>query len=238
MIRLFNRLSSMAPATTYSRLLVAPEFLRKSIYHLIDREIAHRKNGKEARVRIKCNSITDPAVITKLYEASHSGVAIDLFVRGICCLRPGLPGISENITVTSIVGRFLEHSRVLWFLNDGESEMFVGSADLMGRNLDRRVENFFPILDANHRAWLEKYVFNALDADTVKKRILRTDGSWARATSEDGKAEYNAQEAVLQALTRRMEDFSRPTPKLITPDESSRHLNRLVKAATKHKNFF
>ncbi len=133
LVRLFNRLTAIAPATTYNRLLIAPEFLRPSIYQMIDREMKHRKAGKEAHLKIKCNSITDPALITKLYEASHSGVKIELLVRGICCLRPGVKDISENISVSSIIGRFLEHARVMWFRNGGEHEMYIGSADLMGR---------------------------------------------------------------------------------------------------------
>ena len=133
LIRLFNRLTAVAPSTTYQQLLIAPEFLRPSLYKLIEREIQHRKVGKEAHVKIKCNSITDPALITKLYEASHSGVKVELLVRGMCCLRPGVKDISENISVSSVIGRFLEHARVLWFLNDGAPETYVGSADLMGR---------------------------------------------------------------------------------------------------------
>ncbi len=144
LVRLFNRLTAIAPSTSYTKLMIAPEFMRKSLVSLIDREIVHAKTTS-AHIKIKCNLLTDAELITKLYEASHAGVKIDLIVRGVCCLRPGLKDISENISVSSVVGRFLEHSRLIWVRNGGDSELFVGSADIMARNLDRRVECFFPV---------------------------------------------------------------------------------------------
>ena len=151
---LFNYLTGYSKQRHYRKLLVAPVNLRNSIANLIRREIVHKKAGRPARLVFKMNALTDPQMVRLLYEASQAGVEVDLILRGICCLRPGVPGISETIRVTSIVGRFLEHSRVLYFANGGNEEIFLGSADLMERNLDRRVEVLFPILDptiaANH----------------------------------------------------------------------------------------
>jgi polyphosphate kinase len=146
--RLFNRLTGYAPATEYQRLLVAPEYLHPSIIHLIDNEIAAAHEGKPARMILKMNQLEEDRVIQKLYEASLAGVRIDLIVRGICCLRPGVPGLSDNIRVTSIVGRYLEHSRIFYFQNaPTEQRLYLGSADLMRRNLHNRVEVVFPVLD-------------------------------------------------------------------------------------------
>lgn len=147
-LRLFNRLTGYAPETAYKRLLVAPEYLRDTIIALIDNETAAARRGEDARLIFKMNQLEEDLVIQKLYEASQAGVRIDLIVRGLCCLRPGLPGLSENITVKSIVGRYLEHSRIYYFRNAPEhQQMYLGSADLMRRNLHNRVEVVFPILD-------------------------------------------------------------------------------------------
>src|SRR4029434_8820880 len=133
--------------TQFRALLVAPVQLRNRLTELIDREAEHARNARPARIVIKVNSVTDDQMIRALYRASQAGVPIDLIVRGICSLRPGIPGISDNIRVRSIVGRFLEHSRMFWFLNGGQEEMFIGIADLMERNLERRVETMTPIRD-------------------------------------------------------------------------------------------
>ena len=230
MTRLFNRLTAIAPGTRYADLIIAPEFLRLRLYALLEREIQHRKAGKESRVRIKCNSVTDPAIITKLYEASHAGVQIDLLVRGICCLRPGVKDISENIRVTSVIGRFLEHSRVLWFWNDGSPEVFVGSADLMGRNLDRRVENYFPVVEPVLQKWIETYVLELQLADNQKKRILMPDGTWVREECSEDTKKINSQEHAITALVRRTEDF---VERKTNADGPTQSLKKLVKAATK-----
>ncbi len=229
LIRLFNRLTAIAPATTYTRLLIAPEFLRASLIWLIDREIRHVGTGT-AHVKIKCNSLTDPALITKLYEASHAGVKVELLVRGVCCLRPGVKEISENISVSSVVGRFLEHARVIWVRNGGSGEVFIGSADLMARNLDRRVESYFPILDDRHRAWIEKYVFDLAFADNQKRRVLQSDGTWARVPVPQGTVPINCQEMSVQQLVKKHLDFEN---RAADGDAPNATLKKLVKAATK-----
>ncbi len=174
-------------------------------------------------------------------DVSHLPFAQTIFVflrasvsMGFALTASFFADVSENISVTSVVGRFLEHSRVMWFLNDGAPEVYVGSADLMGRNLDRRVENFFPILDPANMAWIDKYVLGALESDTEKKRVLLSDGTWIREARGD-KPEFSAQDAVLQALTKKFEDFNEPkkSVKADSSDESTRKLNKLVKAATK-----
>jgi polyphosphate kinase len=227
LIRLFNRLTAIAPSTTYTRLLIAPEFMRDWLISLIDREIQHGKKCS-AHVRIKCNTLTDPALITKLYEASHAGVKIELIVRGVCCLRPGVKDISENISVSSVVGRFLEHSRVIWVRNGGEPEVFIGSADLMARNLERRVESYFPILDPAGREWIEKWIFELTLSDNLKRRVLQSDGSWARVP--ESLVGVNCQESAIQQLVKKHLDFdNRP----VDGDGPAASLKKLVKAATK-----
>src|ERR671920_1293984 len=137
---LFNNLSGYARQPTYEKLLVAPHTVREGLISRIHREIAHRSAGRPARIRLKVNSLVDEAVIDALYAASRADVPVEILTRGICALRPGVPGLSTTIHVRSILGRFLEHSRVFWFENGGTPEAWIGSADLMHRNLDRRVE--------------------------------------------------------------------------------------------------
>jgi len=147
---------------------------------MIRRETENKKNGKDAGIVIKANSLTDDDVISELYEASAAGVPIDLVIRGICSLRPGLTGLSENIRVRSIVGRFLEHSRIYWFANAGSAELYVGSADLMHRSYDRRVEIIFPILAPQIAAYLKETVLDAYLRDELNARVLQPDGSYKR----------------------------------------------------------
>ncbi|MPY66794.1 polyphosphate kinase 1 [Deinococcus sp. SDU3-2] len=147
---LFNHLTGYAEAT-YAHLLVAPDTARSGLVALIDREIAHAEAGQDAWVRVKVNSLTDPGMIEALYRASAAGVRVELIVRGVCCLRPGVPGLSENIRVRSLLGRFLEHARIFAFGGAGSPEVYFGSADWMSRNLDRRVEVIAPVLDPTHR---------------------------------------------------------------------------------------
>ena len=155
---LFNYLTGYSRQRNYRKLLVAPVTLRSSLASLLRREIAHKKADRPARIIIKMNALTDEDLIKLFYEASQAGVEIDLMIRGICCLRPGVPGVSENIRVTSIVGRFLEHTRIFYFANGGNEEIYSGSADMMERNLDRRVEVIFPILDLGAAtAHLQRY---------------------------------------------------------------------------------
>ena len=175
----FNMLSGYSEPKGWNRLLVAPIWLRKKFLRLIQRETEHARDGKEAHIIAKMNSLCDKEIILALYEASAVGVKIDLIIRGICCLRTGIPGISENITVHSIVGNFLEHSRIFYFRNDGFEEYYMGSADWMPRNLDRRVEITFPVEDEA----LQKKVRHILDvqlADNIKAHIMQPDGNYEK----------------------------------------------------------
>ena len=149
--KLFLQISGLGPVITLTHLLQSPFTLHKQPDGMIEREIDHAQAGKPARIVAKVNALSDASVVAQLYGASRAGVRIDLIVRGACTLRPGVPGVSDNIRVRSIVGRFLEHSRVYWFANDGNPEIYCSSADWMERNLLRRIEVCFPILDANWR---------------------------------------------------------------------------------------
>ena len=190
---LFNSLTGYSQFTDYDSLLVAPLNLRKRMIKLIRRETAHAKAGRPARIVAKLNSLTDIAVVRALYAASQAGVSIDLIVRGICMLRPGVPQVSENIRVRSIVGRFLEHSRIFYFLNGGKEEVFIGSADLMFRNLSRRVEVLTPIKDATLRTVLKDTVLAYYLKDNVNARELRADGTYVRVKPVDGERRFDAQ---------------------------------------------
>ena len=190
---LFNSLTGFSRFTNYNSLLVAPINLRKRIVKLIHRETAHAKAGRPARIIAKINSLTDLAIVRALYGASQAGVSIDLIVRGICMLRPGLPGVSTNIRVRSIVGRFLEHSRILYFANNGHEETFIGSADWMYRNLSRRVEVMVPIKDAKLRAFLRDTVLDAYLKDNVNARELRSDGKYDRIKPLEGQKRFDSQ---------------------------------------------
>ena len=190
---LFNSLTGFSEYEDYSCLLVAPLDLRKRTLKLIQRETAHAKAGRPARIIAKINSLTDLALIRALYNASEAGVSIDLIIRGICMLRPGIPGVSSNIRVRSIVGRFLEHSRLFFFGNNGKEEMFIGSADWMYRNLSRRVEVLVPIKDARLRQYLKESVLAAYLRDNVNARELRADGNYVRVKPADGEKRFDAQ---------------------------------------------
>jgi polyphosphate kinase len=158
LVELFNYLTGFSKQQSFRKLLVAPVTLRKGMEELIRREIRHAAAGRFGHIKAKMNSLVDPAIIALLYEASQAGVTIELIIRGMCSLRPGLEGVSETITVVSVIGRFLEHSRMFWFANDGHPELFVGSADWMPRNLDRRVEAVAPIEDPRLREQLEALI--------------------------------------------------------------------------------
>jgi polyphosphate kinase len=175
---LFNYLTGYSKQRHYRKLLVAPVNLRSGVASLIRREIVHARQGRPAGLTFKMNALTDPAMVRLLYEASQAGVAVNLLVRGICCLRPGVPGVSENIRVLSIVGRFLEHSRIYCFANGGEEEIYLGSADLMERNLDRRVEVLFPVLDPLLIDQIRDGILRIYGTDNVKARFLQADGSY------------------------------------------------------------
>ena len=180
--KLFNQLSGFAPQTSFERLLVAPRTLRSGLLERIQREIDNRKAGKPAGIRIKLNSIMDEEFIDLLYKASAAGVEIELVVRGICAIRAGVPGLSENIKVISILGRFLEHSRIFHFVNGGENELWIGSADLMHRNLDRRVESMVKINQTDHKRMLMRALDSYL-APTTSSWHMNVSGNWDRVTT-------------------------------------------------------
>jgi polyphosphate kinase len=190
---LFNSLTGFSEYEDYGCLLVAPLNLRKRTLKLIQRETAHAKAGRPARIIAKINSLTDVALIRALYAASEAGVSIDLIVRGVCMLKPGIPDISANIRVRSIVGRFLEHSRLFYFANNGKEEMLIGSADWMYRNLSRRVEVLVPIKDARLRQFLKETVLAGYLKDNVNARELRADGTYVRVKPIEGEKRFDAQ---------------------------------------------
>jgi polyphosphate kinase len=195
---LFNALTGLSAKVDYRKLLVAPGRMREGILARIAREVeAHRSSG-DGYIAFKVNSLTDVPCIEALYAASRAGVRVDLQVRGICGLRPGVPGLSETIAVTSIVGRFLEHSRIFYFRNGGNEELLLGSADLMVRNLSRRVEVLFPVEDPGHRAAVRDGILFHHLADTVKARRLRPDGRYARVVPPEGSAPLDSQRALLE----------------------------------------
>ena len=191
--RLFNRLTGYAPETDYKRLLVAPEYLRDTFSVLIDNEIAAARRGEDARLIFKMNQLEEDRMIQKLYEASRAGVKIDLIVRGLCCLRPGIPGLSENITVKSIVGRYLEHSRIYYFRNAPEhQQLYMGSADLMRRNLLNRVEVVFPILDPRI-FWRALRILQTDLLDVRNSWTLEPDGLYHRLWDTRDPNAFNSQ---------------------------------------------
>jgi polyphosphate kinase len=180
--RLFNQLSGFAPQSTYLRLLVAPRTLRSGLIEKIDREIDNAKSGKPSGIQFKLNSILDEEFVAKLYEASQAGVKIELLIRGICAVQPGIKGVSENITVKSILGRFLEHSRIYHFINGGDDEYWIGSADLMGRNLDRRVESLVMIQRKEHHVRLQSILDLGLSDETSSWTLKET--TWTRPSKK------------------------------------------------------
>ena len=194
---LFNALTGYSRKKAYARLLVAPTTLRQEMIERIDREIHHHREHGGGHLSFKMNALVDKPCIQALYRASQAGVKIDLQVRGICCLRPGVPGVSDTITVRSVVGRFLEHARIYYFHNAGQHEVLLGSADLMPRNLDRRVEILFPVL---HPQWRETLINDILAVglrDNVQARRLLTDGSYERLHPLDGVQAVDSQEWLL-----------------------------------------
>jgi len=192
----FNYLTGYSNQKEFRSLLVAPIQLRARLSELIAREAEHARAGREARIVIKLNAITDDQMIRVLYKAAQAGVSVDLIVRGICCLRPGIPGVSDNIRVRSIVGRFLEHSRIYWFLNGGHEELYIGSADLMERNLDRRVETLSPVRDPEILAHLRDVVLAAYLRDTDRAMVLDATGHYTRPDASSGS--FNSQDFLLK----------------------------------------
>jgi polyphosphate kinase len=196
---LFNRLTGFSKATKYSKLLVAPTTLRTGFVELIEREAEHARAGRPSGIVAKLNAISDARMVQALYAASQAGVPIELIVRGMCELRPGLPGVSETIRVRSIVGRFLEHSRIFCFHSGGDREIYIGSADWMGRNLDRRVETIVPVIDPAIRDYIREEILDVLERDNCKTRWLRPDGSYVRRTVAEGEPLFSAQDAMLES---------------------------------------
>jgi polyphosphate kinase len=190
---LFNFLTVYAQRESFRKLLVAPINLREKMIELIKRETANARKGLPARIIAKMNRLADTEIIRALYEASQAGVGVDLIVRGICMLRPGVEGLSENIRVTSIVGRLLEHSRIYYFENGGDEEVYLGSSDWMPRNLDRRVEVITPILDTNLKKELKDEILLAYLRDNVKARRLLPDGTYERVLPTAGEEAFNCQ---------------------------------------------
>ncbi|HEV3157965.1 MAG TPA: polyphosphate kinase 1 [Candidatus Baltobacteraceae bacterium] len=200
---LFNTMTGFAKHERYRALMIAPTTMRRSFLDLIGREAEHARAGRPCGILAKMNSLCDGEIVRALYVASQAGVPIELLVRGICELRPGIPGISETIRVRSIVGRFLEHSRVFVFTNGGRREVLIGSADWMGRNFDRRVETVMPVDDPELQAMLCEEILATLLADTAKTRWMRSDGTYVRREPAAGELPFNAQDELLRRARSR-----------------------------------
>ncbi len=199
---LFNYLTGYSAKKDYRKLLVAPINLRKGMEALIEREMEHQRHTGQGRLIFKMNSLVDPPMIRKLYQASQAGVRIDLIVRGMCCLRPGIPGVSDNIRVISVVGRFLEHSRVYYFHNGGNEQIYLGSADLMPRNINRRVEVLFPVQDQRIIRYLRDDLLETYMRANVKVRVLHADGTYERLKKKEGDPHINPQQWLINHRQR------------------------------------
>lgn len=194
---LFNYLTGYSEKTEYRKFLVAPINMRTRLEELVKREIEHAQRHEPAHIIMKMNSLVDQDMIRLFYKAAQAGVKLDLIVRGMCCLRPGMPGVSDNIRVLSLVGRFLEHSRIYYFRNGGEDEVFLGSADVRSRNLDRRVEILFPIQDPRLVRHIRDDILQVYLADNVKTREMQADGSYVRLQIGAGQERISAQEWLI-----------------------------------------
>lgn len=221
----FNYLTAHSEKDDYRPLLVAPLTLAESFIRMIHREMEHAQAGRPARIVAKMNSLLEQSVVEALYSAAHAGVEIDLIVRGICSLRPGLKNLSERIRVRSIVGRFLEHSRLFYFLNGGDEEIYCGSADWMPRNLFERCEVVFPIRDPQIRARVRDEILGAYLADTVKARALQTDGTYVRVREAGAKAGFSSQDFFIAVAEGRADAGDIPkTESLAAPRKRARKL--------------
>jgi len=198
---LFNYLTGYSRRPEYRHLIVAPEDMRERIISLIARESSASSAEPRRHLAMKVNSLVDERVINALYDASQAGVEIDLLVRGICCLRPGIEGLSENVRVHSIVGRWLEHSRIFYFHNGGDEEWFIGSADLMPRNLDGRVEALVRV-DAPSLKDELTFLFDVGFRDNVNAWSLDAEGNWSRVKAQDGAERVDMQQMLMQRATR------------------------------------
>ncbi|MEP6572559.1 MAG: polyphosphate kinase 1 [Gemmatimonadota bacterium] len=195
---LFNVLTGFAAPAAYRKLIVAPRGMRERFLAMIQRETAHAQAGNPARIIAKMNALVDQEIIFALYEASQAGVTVDLIIRGICCLRPGLPGISERVRVISIIGRFLEHSRAFYFLNGGAEEVYIGSADWMPRNLDRRIEAVAPIEDPLHRASIRE-LLELMWRDNRQAWELQADGSYLQRSPQGEEPEMGTHRLLIES---------------------------------------
>jgi len=207
---LFNALTGYSNTDSYHRLLVAPGAMRQQLLERIHREIECHKADGQGRIVFKMNSLVDKACIKALYQASMAGVRVDLQVRGICCLRPGVKGVSDNIRVTSVVGRFLEHARIYYFRNGGDVEILLGSADLMPRNLDGRVETLFPVQDERLKIALENEILAVHLQDTLQAHQLGEDGQYVRISPAEGGGALSSQEKLLEGPGAWHLDEARP----------------------------
>jgi polyphosphate kinase len=198
--RIFQLLTSLGKVKALAKMLQAPFTLHKRMLEKIEREAANARAGKAARIIIKCNALLESESIRALYAASRAGVKIDLIIRGICCLRPGIPGVSENIQVRSIVGRFLEHTRVFYFHNDGDYELYLSSADWMGRNFFQRVETAFPIEDKSLRQRILKEGLELYLSDNYEAWILQRDGEYKRSRPGQNRRIKSAQRSLLAKI--------------------------------------
>ncbi|MDH3290424.1 MAG: polyphosphate kinase 1 [Gemmatimonadota bacterium] len=216
--QLFNLLTGYSRSHRWRQFEVAPTSLRERVIALIDRERRHAERGMPSRIIVKMNALVEPSVIDALYRASQAGVTIDLAIRGTCCLRPGVPGVSERIRVISIVDKFLEHSRVFYFENAGQPELYLGSADWMPRNFFRRIEVMFPVVDRRLKDRITREILETGLADNVKARVLQPNGSYIRRSPRPDEPPLRAQ-VVLQELTRqivRPDGATIPAPRSIT----------------------
>jgi len=210
---LFNYLTGYSAKAEYRKLLVAPIDLREHLESMIQREIEHQRHGGGGHLIFKMNALVDKRAIQLLYEASQAGVQVDLLVRGVCCLRPGLKGVSENIRVISIIGRFLEHSRIYYFRNGGEEEVYLGSADLMPRNLNRRVEVVFPVGEPRLIRHFRDEVLATYLSDAVKARHMQSDGSYLRSLRRASQEAVNSQQSFIdRAASQLIEKFAQRPP--------------------------
>jgi len=201
--RLFNELSGYAIEKKFKRMLVAPRYLRRGLLRHITTEIKNHQAGKPARIRLKLNSLVDEVIIDALYRASMAGVPVDIWVRGICALTPGLPGVSETITVKSVLGRYLEHSRIFWFENAGSPTVYIGSADMMHRNLDRRIEALVQITDDNHIEQLDRQLTRGMSSDHTSWS-LDSEGVWTRhSLDKDGQPLLDVQNETMIEIMKR-----------------------------------
>jgi polyphosphate kinase len=211
----FNYLTGYSKQTDFRKLIVAPINMREKFLELILREVNNINAGGKGKITLKLNSLVDPTLIAALYEASNTGVKIDLIIRGICCLIPKVPGLSENIRVLSIVGRYLEHSRVLYFLNNGEEEIYLSSADFMQRNLDRRVEIAWPVEDPKIKSEIIKSLLSVSLKDNVKARELMSDMNYTRINPAGDDKNISSQDWLMDYAVRSSAGYSKSKPQSI-----------------------